>query len=68
MFTVRYPVPRDNARHRIRIDVVDKDGTRTVYDELREPGERVEEDIEAVGRRITIKLYDNDELRSEQTK
>jgi serine/threonine-protein kinase len=68
VFTVRYPVPRDNAKHRIRIDVLDKDGTRTVYDELREPGERVQENIEAVGRRITIKLYDNDELKSEQTK
>lgn len=68
VFTVRYPVPRDNAPHRIRIDVTDKDGTRTVYDEVRTGGERVQEDIDGMGKRITIKLYDNDELRSEQTK
>ncbi len=68
VFTVRYRVPGDNATHRIRIDVTDKDGQRTVYDEVREAGERVEEEIEGVGKRITIKLYDNDELRSEQSK
>jgi serine/threonine-protein kinase len=64
-FSVSYDIPRDNQPHRIRIDVTDKDGTRTVYDEPRQAGERVKEEIEAVGRRVTIKFYDNDELRKE---
>lgn len=68
LFTIRYPIPNDGVRHRIRIDVTDKDGTRTIYDEERDGGERIQEEIEGVGRRVTIKLFDNDELRSEQTK
>jgi hypothetical protein len=71
-FRIRYPkegpLPRDGAPHRIRIDVTDKHGTRTVYDELREAGERVEEDVEVVGDRVVIRLYDNDELRAEQNR
>ena len=68
VFTIRYPVPNDAQQHRVRIDVTDKDGTRTVYDEVVEPGARVQHDVEAVGKSITIRLYDNDALRSEQTR
>jgi serine/threonine-protein kinase len=68
VFVIRYPVPNDNAAHRIRIDVSDATGTRTVYDEERDAGERIKEDVDAIGERVTIRLYDNDELKSEQTK
>jgi serine/threonine protein kinase len=72
LFTVRYPdrgaLSAEGAPHRIRIDVTDKSGTRTVYDEEHAAGERVEEEVEGVGKRVTIKLFDNDELKSEQTR
>jgi beta-lactam-binding protein with PASTA domain len=63
--TVGYDIPSDAAPHHIRIDVTDKSGTRTVYDELREPGERLSQDVEGTGKKITIKVYDNDVLVSE---
>ena len=62
-----YKVPNDSAPHRIRIDVLDNDGPRTVLDETRESGETVQQDVQAVGERITIKLYDNDVLVDEKT-
>lgn len=66
-FVIRYPkngvLSQDNSPHRIRIDVSDRDGLRTVYDEVREAGERVEEDVQGTGKNVIIRLYDNDELR-----
>jgi serine/threonine-protein kinase len=64
-FDVRYPVPNDGAAHRIRIDVTDRDGTRTVYDETRNSGEAIKQRVEAVGKQIRIRLFDNDQLQSE---
>ena len=67
-FSVGYKVPSDNQQHRIRIDVIDRDGPRTVYDETLQAGGKAAMDVQGVGRKVTIKLYDNDALRSEQTK
>ncbi|HVK04276.1 MAG TPA: PASTA domain-containing protein [Armatimonadaceae bacterium] len=67
ILSVGYNVPNDAAPHRIRIDVVDIDGIDTVYDEMREPGDKIERDVEGRGKRITIKLYDNDVLVDEKT-
>jgi hypothetical protein len=58
--TVNYAIPSDAAAHHIRIDVTDKNGVRTVYDEVREAGENLNQDVEGVGKKITIKVYDND--------
>lgn len=68
VFAIEYRVPNDNQPHRIRIDVTDRDGTRTVYDDPRDPGEKVKEDVEGIGRRVTIRLYDNDQMQREVTK
>ncbi|MBC8102644.1 MAG: PASTA domain-containing protein [Cytophagales bacterium] len=67
-FTVPYKVPRDDQPHRIRIDVIDRDGPRTIYDETLQAGEKVSADVQGIGKRITIKVYDNDALKTEQTK
>ena len=67
-FAVGYKVPSDNQQHRIRIDVIDRDGPRTVYDETLQAGGKAAMDVQGVGKKVTIKLYDNDALRSEQTK
>ena len=65
-FDVKYPVPADAASHRIRVDVTDRDGTRTVFDETHKAGETLKQRIEAVGKQIHIRLFDNDQLRSER--
>jgi eukaryotic-like serine/threonine-protein kinase len=67
-FHIRYPVPDDGERHKIRIDVLDDDGPRTVFNRSRKAGGEVEYDVEARGSQISIKVYDNDELRSELKK
>jgi serine/threonine-protein kinase len=67
-FAIGYNVPKDNQPHRVRIDVIDRDGPRTVYDETLQPGDKAAMDVQGVGKRVTLKLYDNDTLRSEQTK
>jgi serine/threonine protein kinase len=67
-FGVEYKVPRDNQVHRVRIDVIDRDGPRTVYDETLQTGDKAAMDVQGIGKKITIKIYDNDTLRSEQTK
>ena len=67
-FDVKYPVPSDSQAHHVRIDVTDRDGTRTVLDESHKAGDSIHQRIEAVGRQIHIRLFDNDVLRSELTK
>ena len=67
-FAVGYKVPSDGQPHHVRIDVEDRNGQRTSYDETHQPGETISKDVEGIGSQITIKLYDNDVLRSRQTK
>jgi hypothetical protein len=67
-FDITYPVPTDGDQHRVRIDVIDDNGPRTAYDEVKSAGTKVKYRVEAVGQQVTIKVYDNDELRSELAK
>lgn len=62
-----YKVPRDGAAHRIQIEVVDETGTHRAYEATHQPGDSVQREVTAVGRRITIRLYDNDALRGDVT-
>ena len=66
VFGLKYPIPKDGDSHRIRIDVTDQDGTRTVYDEPHNGGETVKTEVQGVGK-PTIRLYDNDAMRYEKT-
>jgi hypothetical protein len=67
VFDLAYPVPSDDMQHRIRIDVTDRGGTRTVYDDVHESGQKFQHEVEGYGRLINIKLYDNDVLKYEKT-
>ncbi len=67
VFDLDYPVPADEAQHRIRIDVTDREGMRTVYDDVQESGQKFHHEVEGYGRLINIKLYDNDVLKYEKT-
>lgn len=50
---------------RVRIDVVDAQGTRTVYDESKQPGDGIKLDVRAYGKSATFRLFYNDELKQE---
>jgi hypothetical protein len=63
---VKYKVPADNLSHHIRIDVTDRDGTRTVFDETHKAGDYLKPSIEAVGHQIHLRLFDNDVLKDER--
>lgn len=67
VFDLAYPIPSDDAQHRIRIDVTDREGMRTVYDDVHESGRKFAHEVEGYGRLINIKLYDNDVLKYEKT-
>lgn len=63
--SLRYDVPPDGADHVIRIDVVDDRGSRTLLTERHKAGSSVPLDVVGYGKRITFKVYDNDEIQSE---
>lgn len=67
-FDIKYPTPADGADHRVRIDVLDDAGPHTVFDEVKKSGEKMSYRVEAIGKAVTIKLYDNDELKAELNK
>ncbi len=63
------PIPAGDEPHRVRIDVLDDDGPRTIKDTTVNAGEQVRLDkVKVVGDKITIKVYDNDELKVEINK
>ena len=67
-FNITYTVlPKDGANHHIRIDVTDRDGTRTIFDETRKGGETFRLSVEAVGRGIHLRTFSDDVLTKEQT-
>ena len=64
-FRVPYRTPQDGQQHHIVIQVEDSEGTHTGYDNMHGPGQAVATEISGVGRPITIKLYDNDDLKAQ---
>lgn len=66
-FRVPYKVPQDGQQHRIVIQIEDSEGTHTGYEKSHEPGQSLTAEVTGVGRPITIKLYDNDDLRAQTT-
>jgi len=65
-FDIKFPVPKDGQPHHIRVDVTDRNGTRTAYDDTRQSGEMVRCPIDAVGGEIHIRVFDNDKLISDR--
>jgi len=47
---------------RVRIDINDLRGTRTIYEERRESGDRIEVETKGYGDRATFRIYYDDEL------
>ena len=66
-FRVPYKVPQDGQQHHIVIQVEDSEGTHTGYDNTHGPGQSMSPEVSGIGRPITIKLYDNDDLKAQTT-
>lgn len=66
-FRVPYKVPQDGQPHHIVIQIEDSEGTHTGYEKNHEPGQSLTAEVTGIGRPITIKLYDNDDLRAQTT-
>jgi len=58
----------DQPDRRIRIEVEDAQGTRTVFDETRAGGQVYVIPVEAYGKRVRIRVYVDDELVQEIVK
>lgn len=60
--SVTVDLPKDGAQpNEVRIDVTDDDGTRTVYQKQRQPGDKVIETVQGNGE-MTIEVYFGDQL------
>jgi hypothetical protein len=64
-FRVPYRIPNDGRKHHIIVVTEDSKGTHTAYDLHHAPGTAFTTEITAVGRPVTIKLYDNNELKAQ---
>lgn|GEM_PF-332666 len=70
-FKVAYDVPDDGGLHRVRIDIFDAEGPRTVFDEEVKAGTKlIRQGVRTVGNtgEVTIKVFDNDVLEFELVK
>lgn len=66
-FRVPYRTPKDAQQHHIVIQIEDSEGTHSGYDSTHGPGQNVSVEVSGTGRPITIKLYDNDDLKAQST-
>jgi hypothetical protein len=64
---VPYRTPVDAQQHHIVIQVEDSEGTHTGYDSMHAAGQSIVAEVSGTGRPITIKLYDNDDLKAQST-
>lgn len=64
-FRIPYRTLNDGKEHRITIVTEDSQGTHTAYEGMHDPGTVFTKEVTAVGRPVTIKLYDNDSLKAQ---
>lgn len=57
VYTLRLTMPPGEQSVLVRIDMTDERGTRTVYEERHEPGERFEVAAEGVGGEATFRIF-----------
>lgn len=67
-FDVKFAVPKGPQDQRVQVVVQDDYGENIVYSEIAHPGEPIEQRVEGVGNKITIRIYINDKLVREERK
>jgi uncharacterized small protein (DUF1192 family) len=66
-FRVPYRTPADGKMHRVVVQVEDAEGRHTGYTNTLGPSSLVHPQVQGMGRPITIRLYDNDDLKASST-
>ncbi|HEY3332421.1 MAG TPA: PASTA domain-containing protein [Capsulimonadaceae bacterium] len=67
-FHIRFRVPRGGDKHNVQLEVQDATGTNVVYDEYRDGGQVVDENISAFGNKVILRIYLDGKLVRQDTK
>ena len=68
-FDIKVTVPQGGPEtQNVKIVVIDDNGENTAYSDTASPGDHVEQTIEGVGNRVTIRIYIDDKLVREERK
>ncbi len=67
-FHLRFKAPKTPGSHNVQIEVQDATGTNVVYDENRQPGQTVDEEISAFGNKVIMRIYIDGKLVKQDTK
>lgn len=67
-FDIKFPVPEGKNDRQVQIAVEDKYGTTTAFNDIAQPGEVIEQTVEGIGDKITIRIYIDGKLAREERK
>lgn len=68
-FDIRFKVPYDGAdRHNVQIEVQDATGTNIFYDQDRDAGDTVDENVTAFGNKVIFRIFIDGKLVKQQVK
>jgi serine/threonine-protein kinase len=67
-FDIRFKVPSSGKRHNVQVEVEDATGTNIVYDEDRDPGDTLDENISAFGNKVVFLIFIDGKLAKQETK
>lgn len=68
-FDIRFRVPNGGAdRHNVQIEVQDATGTNIFYDQDRDAGDTVDENVSAFGNKVIIRIFIDGKLVKQQVK
>ncbi|MDR3710599.1 MAG: PASTA domain-containing protein [Capsulimonadaceae bacterium] len=67
-FHIHFRVPHGGTQHNVQIEIQDATGTNVVYDEVREPGQVIDQTFSAFGNKVIIRIYLDGKLVKQQIK
>lgn len=67
-FNIKFTVPKGPQDQKVEIIVQDDYGETTAYSDMMHPGDPVEQKVQGVGKKVTIRIYIDDKLVREEHK
>ena len=67
-FDVKFTVPKGPENQRVQIGVVDDYGENIAYSDILHPGDKVEQTVQGVGNKVTLRIYIDGKLVREEQK
>lgn len=67
-FNIKFKVPKGPEDQKVEIIVQDDYGETTAYSDIMHPGDPVEQKVQGVGNKVTIRIYIEDKLIKEERK